>query len=200
MIRRGAAVGALLASVLWLATPATANAQDARAFVGTLGQQAIQVLGPSVAPAVRVARFRELFHNDFDVPEIGRFVLGRYWHVATPQEQQQFLGLFQEYIVRAYSARLGQYGGEPFRVTGARPNGDETVVTSQIARQNGSPIEVDWYLTGRTGSYKITDVYVGGVSMKVTQRDEFGSVIQRNGGRIEALIGLLQQKLAAPPS
>ncbi|MGE5270646.1 MAG: phospholipid-binding protein MlaC [Thiohalocapsa sp.] len=198
MTRRGAIVGAMLAGILLLATP-PADAQDARNFVATLGQQAIQVLGPSVPPAVRVARFRDLFHNDFDVPGIGRFVLGRYWHVATPQEQQEFLNLFQEYIVRAYSARLGEYAGEPFRVTGARPNGNETVVSSQILRSNGSPIEVDWYLTGGPGRYKITDVYVGGVSMKVTQRDEFGSVIQRNGGRIGPLIGLLQQKLAAPP-
>src|SRR5690348_12448271 len=90
--------------------------------------------GDPGAGSERVASFRELFHNDFDVPGIGRFVLGRYWHVATPQEQQEFLGLFQEYIVRAYSARLGEYGGEPFRVTGARPNGDETVVASQIIR------------------------------------------------------------------
>lgn len=200
MIRRGAMAGALFASVLWLAMPTTANAQDARSFIGTLGQQAIQVLGPSTAPAVRVSRFRQLFHNDFDVPGIGRFVLGRYWNLATPQEQQEFLGLFQEYIVRAYSARLGEYGGEPFRVTGVRSAGGETIVASQIIRQSGSPIEVDWYLVGGPGAFKITDVYVGGVSMKVTQRDEFGSVIQRNGGRVGALIALLQQKLGAPPS
>ncbi len=31
--------------------------------------------------------------------------------------------------------------------------------------------------------------------MKVTQRDEFASVIQRNGGRVEALIAQLRQKL-----
>jgi phospholipid transport system substrate-binding protein len=199
MIRRCALIGALLASVLLLVLPRQAAAQDARAFVGNLGQQAIQVLGPSVSPAQRVVRFRELFRNDFDVPGIGQFVLGRYWRTATPQEQQEFLGLFQEYIVRAYSARLGEYGGEPFRVTGTRPAGEETIVTSEILRQNGAPIQVDWYLAGGPGRYKIVDVYVGGVSMKVTQRDEFGSVIQRNGGRIGALIEQLQQKLAAPP-
>ena len=198
MIRRGAVIGVLLACVL-LSLPTAARAQDARTFIGTLGQQAIQVLGPSVPPAQRVARFRELFQNDFDVPGIGQFVLGRYWHAATPQEQQEFLGLFQEYIVRAYSARLGEYGGEPFRVTGVRPAGDQTIVTSQIIRGNGNPIEVDWYLIGSAGRYKISDVYVGGVSMKVTQRDEFGSVIVRNGGRVGALIVQLQQKLAAPP-
>ncbi len=198
MIRRCGVVGALFVGLLLLA-PRPANAQDARAFVGTLGQQAIQVLGPSAAPAQRLARFRELFHNDFDVPGIGQFVLGRYWRTATPEEQQEFLGLFQEYIVRAYSARLAEYAGEPFRVTGSRPNGDETVVNSQIVRGNGTPIGVDWYLIGGTGGYRITDVYVGGVSMKVTQRDEFGSIIQRNGGHVSALIAQLQQKLAARP-
>jgi phospholipid transport system substrate-binding protein len=197
MMRRSVAIGALALIALFVAVPGQAEAQDARAFIGTLGKEAIQVLGPSVPASQRLARFRELFRNDFDVPGIGRFVLGRYWRIATPQEQQEFLALFQEYIVRAYSIRLGEYGGEPFRVTGARPNGDETIVASEIIRPNGSRIAVDWYLTDRGGAQKITDVYVGGVSMKVTQRDEFASVIQRNGGRVEGLIVQLRQKLAA---
>ncbi|HLY46179.1 MAG TPA: ABC transporter substrate-binding protein [Stellaceae bacterium] len=198
MIRRLAAAGMLMVLVLAVA-PGKAVAQDARAFVNALGNDAIQVLGPSVPPDRRLARFRELFHNDFDVPGIGRFVLGRYWRTATPPQQQEFLGLFQEYIVRAYSVRLGQYGGEPFRVTGSRPNGGETIVSSEIIRPNGSRVAVDWYLINEGGQLKITDVYVGGVSMKVTQRDEFASVIQRNGGSVAALIAQLRQKLAAAP-
>ncbi len=195
MMRRSAATGALILLMLCLVAPRPAQAQDARAFVSTLGTQAIQVLGPNVPEAQRLARFRALFHDDFDVAGIGRFVLGRYWRVATAQEQQEFLRLFQEYIVRAYSARLGQYAGEPFRVTGLRPSGGESVVTSEIIASNGNPIEVDWYLIGGAGQYKITDVYVGGVSMKVTQRDEFASVIQRTGG-VSGLLAQLRQKLA----
>src|SRR2546421_11872714 len=133
------AIGAfLLLTGLLMAAPREADAQDARAFVANLGNQAIQVLGPSVSPAQRVARFRQLFQNDFDVPGIGQFVLGRYWRTASPEEQQEFLRLFQEYIVQAYAARLGEYGGEPFRVVGSRASGGETVVTSEIARPNGS--------------------------------------------------------------
>ncbi len=195
MTRRPFILGALFTAALLFAAPHRAAAQDARGFVTQLGEQAIQVMGPSVPMPQRIARFRVLFRDDFDVPGIGQFVLGRYWRTATPQEQQDFLGLFQEYIVRAYSTRLAEYGGEPFRVTGSRPSGGETVVTSEIVRSNGSPIAVDWYLIGR-GPYKITDVYVGGVSMKVTERDEFASVIQRNGGRVDALLAQLRQKLA----
>jgi phospholipid transport system substrate-binding protein len=196
MMRRTAALGLLLFGVLCWAAPRQAAAQDARAFINTLGTQAIQVLGPSVPEGQRLGRFRELFQNDFDMPGISRFVLGRYWRAATPQEQQEFLGLFQEYLVRAYSSRLGQYGGEPFRVTGARPNGGQTVVNSEIIRQSGQPIEVDWYLIDVGGRYKISDVYVGGVSMAVTQRDEFASVIQRTGG-VSGLLGQLREKLSA---
>ena len=198
MTRHAPAFGALILILgLLTAAPGDASAQDARAFIGNLGNQAIQVLGPSVSPSQRVARFRELFREDFDIPGIGQFVLGRYWRTATPEQQQEFLRLFQEYIVQAYSSRLGEYGGEPFRVTGSRQAGEETVVNSEIDRRSGGRVQVDWYLTNRSGRPKIIDVYVGGVSMKVTQRDEFASVIQRNGGQVDALLAQLRQKTAA---
>jgi phospholipid transport system substrate-binding protein len=197
MFRRAPATAVVLLVITVLAwAPRTTAAEDPRAFINTLGTRAIEVLGPSVAPAQRLARFRDLFHNDFDIPGIGQFVLGRYWRTASPQEQQEFLGLFQEYIVQAYSARLGQYGGAPFRVTGSRQSGNEIVVTSESERPGGAPIQVDWFLINPGGSYKITDVYVGGVSMKVTQRDEFASVIQRNGGQVGPLLAQLRQKVA----
>ena len=195
MMRRFA-VFALAFGLLFVAAPRSALAQDPQAFVSALGARAIQVLGPSVSPGQRLDRFRDLFNADFDVAGIGRFVLGRYWRAATPQEQQEFLSLFQEYVVRAYTARLGGFGGEQFRVTGARQNGPETIVTSEILLANGS-IGVEWHLGDHGGRYKISDVYISGVSMKVTQRDEFAAVIQRNGGRVEGLLGQLRQKLTA---
>ena len=187
------------AAMLGLAafSPRDAAAQDARAVVSQLGTQAIQALAPGVPLAQRLAKFRELFRSDFDVPGIGQFVLGRYWRSATPQQQEEFLRLFQEYVVQAYVARLGEYGGEPFRVVGSRPAGDEMVVSSEIVRGSGGRIAVDWYLANRGGQWKITDVYVGGVSMKVTQRDEFAAVIQQSGGQVDGLLTRLRQKAAA---
>jgi phospholipid transport system substrate-binding protein len=196
MIGRRTAIVLLVSGLLGVAAPRQATAQDPRDFVKLLGEEAIQVLAPDVSPSQRLSRFRALFSAQFDVPGIGRFVLGRYWRAATPREQQEFLALFQEYVARAYSARLGGFGGEPFRVTGAHPSGVETVVNSEIALASG-PIGVDWYLANNGGRYKITDVYIAGISMKVTQRDEFAAVIQRSGGSVEGLLTQLRQKLAA---
>ncbi|HVH81151.1 MAG TPA: ABC transporter substrate-binding protein, partial [Stellaceae bacterium] len=154
----------------------------------------IQVLGPSVPPAARVQRFRELFASDFDLPRIGQFVLGRYWRVATPEQQAQFLGLLREYLAQAYAGRLAEYAGEKFQALSAQPQGDETVVFSEITRNNGGKIRVEWHVDNR-GGWKITDAYVAGVSMAVTQRDEFASVIQQGGGSIQYLLDRLRQKV-----
>ena len=195
MTRRWFAFFALLLTAGTLAAPPRATAQtDAVAFINQLGVQAIQVLGPSVSPPARLQRFRELFSADFDLPEIARFVLGRYWRVATPEQQQQFQGLLQEYLAQAYAGRLAEYAGEKFQALNAQPQGDETVVFSEITRNDGGKIRVEWHVVNQ-GGWKITDAYVAGVSMAVTERDEFASVIQQGGGQVQYLIDRLRQKV-----
>ena len=45
----------------------------------------------------------------------------------------------------------------------------------------------------RGGSMKILDVIVEGVSMSVTQRSDFSSVIQRGGGNVDVLLDHLRK-------
>ena len=68
-------------------------------------------------------------------------------------------------------------------------------MTSQVWA-NGSPFGLDWHVTNQNGRWLVTDVVVDGVSMKATQRSEFASIIQRNGGQPDALITVLRQQLA----
>lgn len=173
-----------------------AAAQDATGFIQNLGNQAIQALGPSVPQAQKIAVFRRIFGSDFDLQGASQFVLGPAGRGLTPEQHQEFTSLFRDYLAEAYAQRLSQYGGEPFRVTGSRPNGEETIVTSQVQRRGGNPIEMDWHVSNHSGRWLVTDVYVDGVSMKVTHRQEFASIIQRNGGRPDALLAALRQQIA----
>jgi phospholipid transport system substrate-binding protein len=197
MFRRIASIGAVAAVLVFsAATPRADAAPDPRSFVQTLGTQGIQMMGPSVPLAQRTARFRELFQSDFDVAGIGRFALGRYWQQLQPAQQQEFLTLFQEYTVAAYSERLGQYGGAQFNVIGVSNQGGETVVTSTVERAHGGqPVQIAWHLVDQGGQLKISDVDVDGVSMRTTQREEFAKIIENNGGRPDALLAVMRQKL-----
>lgn len=191
--RLRALVVALLAVVSLTLMPRPAAAQDAAGFVSNLGNRATQAL--RLPPAQRAAQFRQIFSSDFDLNGAARFVMGPYWRGLAPEQQQQFLPLFRDYLAEAYSTRLGQYAGEPFRVTGSRANGAETVVTSQVVRRSGNPIEMDWHVINSGGRFLVSDVYVDGVSMRLTHRQEFAAIIQRNGGRPDALLAALRQKL-----
>lgn len=199
MIRRSlplAAVAAFVIAPLMLATGALAD-QDPRAFVNELGRQAIQVMGPSVSFDQRAARFAELFRSDFAVQEIGQFVMGRYSRTASPEERQQFLQAFSQSVAEAYAKRFSDYAGEPFWVTGERQEGGETLVSSRVVRPSGGYVDIDWSLIDEGGQPKISDVKIGGLSMRVQERELFTSLMQQSGGRMDiALVAL--RKANAP--
>jgi len=177
--------------------PAAAG-MDPAAFINNLGNQ-LQAVTRSASPEQKLAGFEELFRSDFDVPGLGRFVLGRFWRVFTPFEQQEFLSLFERYVVLTYSEKLSDYtedGGCP-RVTGSRPDPDGVVVSSQIARGRAAqPIKVDWRLTAQNGSYRISDIIIEGLSMAANGRSQLEGVVERNGGRPQAILAVMRQQIA----
>jgi len=186
--------------VAFNAAPRVAAAQaDPAGFIQALGTQGIQALNHSVPQAQRVAVFRQILDQDFDLADISRFVLGPYARSLSPQQQQEFMVLFRDRLARTYAERLSAYGGQPFRVTGTRPMGGETVVTSQVLRNDGPPVEIDWHVADRGGRMLVTDVVVNGVSQKISERQEFAGIIQRNGGRPESVIAALRQESPEGP-
>ena len=118
---------------------------------------------------------------DFDCPGIARFVF------------------FEDYVVFMYTARLSNLGDE-MKVRGSRRDGDgdgAIFSTDMISAGSTAPVKIDWRLVGDNGSDKIRDVIVEGVSMAVTQRSEFASVVQRNGNQLRGLLALMREKTAS---
>jgi phospholipid transport system substrate-binding protein len=189
--RLGAAVAVMLA-LFWSIGAAVATTPDeASKFINSLGQKANQVLNKQGASLEqKEAEVQALLAQNFDIKLIGRFVVGQTWKSMNEEQQEAYLSLFEEWVLRTYSKRLGGYSGQQFQVTGAKPLSPEDVlVNTTIARPNAPPLEAGWRVRGGAQGMKIIDIMVTGVSMVVTQRSEFSSVIQRQGidGLIETL-------------
>lgn len=185
-----------------LIAPARATGEEtqekARSFIEGLADQAVQALTNSSVPREeREKRARVLLRENFAVPTIAQWVLGRYWRVATPEEQQEYLKLFEDLIVVTYVDRFTRYSGERLRVTRAVSLGDsgDVNVFSDITNAAGTPIDIGWRVRGREGAMKIVDVSVEGVSMGQTQRSEFAAIIQNNGGQVAGLLAEMRQRL-----
>ena len=78
----------LIIEALAATFPAAAGTGPA-AFIDNLGRQ-LRAVSSCTSHEQKLARFRELLSEDFDIPGLGRFVLGRFWRVFTPLEQQEF--------------------------------------------------------------------------------------------------------------
>ncbi|MDE1148296.1 MAG: ABC transporter substrate-binding protein [Azospirillaceae bacterium] len=194
-----ATLGVALSLGVPFASPAFAAADTGAAvkFVQSLGDKAIGVLSkPGISKAEVQSTFAQLLEQNFDVQTIGRFVLGQYWNLANEAQRQEYQKLFQTMIVSVYSERFSQYAGETFKVGAAQPNGDkDAIVNSQVVRSNGPAVNVDWRLRSKDGSFRIIDVVVENVSMSLTQRSEFASVIESHGRDFNALLEALRDRI-----
>ncbi len=184
--------------VAWGNTPAAAETSPdkAAAFFGDLSGQALRILrADGVQRGDKEEQVRSLLAENIDIDRIGRFVLGRAWRSASAEHLNQFQTLFRDFVLRTYARRLGGYSGQAFEIAGARPVGKKDVlVSTRLSRPSGPPIEIGWRVRNGPNGHKILDVVISGVSMAVTQRSEFRSVLSKQG--MEGLIQLLRVKVS----
>jgi len=110
-------------------------------FVEDLGDRAIATIADkTLTAAQREDKFRQILSDSFDLKTIGRFVIGRNWNAATPEQQKEYMHLFEELVIKSYGDKLTLYTGEGFIVTGARAESErDFYVNSQITHPDGSP-------------------------------------------------------------
>ena len=176
--------------------PLSSGASSPEEFVRETGARVFSSLGEEGLDATEhTRRFRSLLNEAFDLPAITRFVLGRYWRTASDEEKTEFSSLFEKYLVQAYANRFRDLGDKKLKVLRSQElTGGQTLVMSEIDVEDSQPVKVNWRIRGAGQEFKITDVLVEGVSMSVTQRDEFASVIRQGGGRIDGLLRILRKK------
>jgi phospholipid transport system substrate-binding protein len=186
---------------IFLLFPATAKANISEGapsvFINDLGSAAIAMLSDgNIDKDTRIDKFRRLLQEGFALEAISRFVLGRYWKKTTPEQQQRYTKLFEEYVVTSYANRLQEYAGETFQVTGEKLHDKKSAtVSTLILRPKQEPVVVDWRIRRNNDKLEIIDVVIEGISMSLTQRSDFAAAIRGKGGNIDAFLDTLERKV-----
>jgi phospholipid transport system substrate-binding protein len=171
-----------------------AATNDPASVVGDLGSRAIAAMRNEDTAAANQKRFRELFRQYFDVEACARFALGTSWGTATAPQRQEFVELYEDYVVVGYSTALRALGGASFEVLGSQSDREGVIVSSRVQIKGGAPIRVDWRLNPTNHGYKVTDVIVNGISTANTQHSDLVSVIHSNNGHVQPLLIAMREK------
>ncbi|HRD66953.1 MAG TPA: ABC transporter substrate-binding protein [Candidatus Competibacter sp.] len=133
---------------------------------------------------------------NFDFELMSRWVLGRAWQQATPEQRRQFTDEFRTLLVRTYAKALLEYSNEAIRVlpqSGAA-DGDEITIKTEVRPKTGQPIQINYSMHLGNAAWKVYDVTVDGVSLVTNYRGTFATQIRNNG--MDAVIADLRQRNA----
>ena len=181
--------------------PAYAQPMDisrAAAFVDRAGQELVSAINdPRLNQGQRRDRVASILRVAIDIEGTGRFILGRYVRQATPGEMQDYLKLFDEIIIRNLSSRFGEYRGVKFALGRSQQRTEEdALVSTLVERPNTPAFALDWRVAEIAGQPKVVDMIAEGTSLRLTTRSEYAAVIQRNGGRVAALLDAMRGQIA----
>jgi len=173
------------------------NIEQSKYFVENLGKQVVEkVSNVNLSENERYVNFRDLYLNSFDNYYISRFVLGRYWKRLDSDMRKQFIKSFNNYIVATYAPKFKGWAGK-FKAVDSLIENNYYNVKMNVLNEDGPTLKLMWKIyLDKNKNFKILDVNIDGVSMLVTQRAEFMSVIKNNPKGVIGLIEAMDAKIS----
>ena len=171
------------------------NISNSKLFIERLGKEVIEkVSNKTLSEKERNSNFRTLYLSSFDNYYISRFVLGKYWKTIDKEMQKKFVNSFNNYIVATYAPKFKGWKGKFKAVDSLLENNYYNVVMNVI-NKDGPKLKLMWKMyLDKNQKFKILDVNIDGMSMLVTQRAEFLSVIKNNPNGVVGLIDAMNEK------
>ena len=119
----------------------------------------------------------------FDTEYAARLVLGAHWRDATPEQRKRFITAFYHSMEANYGKSLVDFTGDRLKVfpTKMEANADRTTVRTEVKRDNGSTVPVNYSMRRGPDGWKAWDVVIDGISYVKSFREDFGSEIDQKG-------------------
>jgi phospholipid transport system substrate-binding protein len=201
----------VLSFVVAVFATGTACAADAAAIPGPGPQQLIEKVSQDLLHEIDASRAtlakdpaklralvdRVLLPN-FDAEYSAQLVLGKYWRSATEGQRRRFIDAFVQSMMRKYGNALLEFTADrltilPFK---GEPAADRATVRTEVKRDNGTPVPVNYSMRATAQGWKAWDVTIEGISYVKNFKTDFGAEIEAKG--LEAVIQRLESENGAP--
>jgi ABC-type transporter MlaC component len=144
----------------------------------------------------RLDIFRGFMGAIVDFRTMARFVLGRHAKRISKAEFEEFLNYYEALFLDGYTYTRGDVWDGQIDLKQVRPYAKDYLVTVTLRPRKGGSDVVGLRIRRHPGSFfdfKVIDVLYKGVSLLVTQRADFGPVLNRAG--LPGLIAEIEKKV-----
>lgn len=169
------------------------NDTQAKALVGKVVGDINKVIASGKPLSGMISDFERIFRKYADVNIIARSTLGADSKRMSSGQMSAYVEAFRGYISRKYGKRFQEFVGGRIEVSGARKVKSWYEVKSTAYLRGEPPFELLFLVSDRSGKDLFFDMVIEGVSLRLSERTEIGSMLDRRNGDINALISDLKK-------
>ena len=163
---------------------------DPGQFIQSIVDEASKVLVTKITKEEKMEKLKSIAVKSVDIRGIGLYSLGSHRKNLSDAQRKEYNDLFRKYFLKSFASRLSDYTDPKINVLSQKKlNEKYTMVSSLLVATGKTPeVKIDWRVyTKNPDQPLIRDLIIEGLSLAKTQKEEFNSVIQSNGGDINAL-------------
>jgi phospholipid transport system substrate-binding protein len=164
---------------------------DALAAVRKSLDAALQVARTGGTQDEKVAALHTVARGILDTDTMGRRALGDVLAAQPPAQQQEYLELFGQLMVRAYLQKLLLFRDPRFGYGPPWREGNAVMVGTEIITPKDT-YHVDYEMKARDGRWMATDVVVEGISLTNNYHEQFATLLRDRS--FPELLDLMRRK------
>ncbi len=183
----------LVPILVLLSTVASAALQPQEQVKSAVDQIVSAVKNENLTVAQRRENIRTSIRNNFDFQSMSQSVLATNWKKATPEEQEDFVEYFLQYLESTYMKAIESYTNEEFLYLKEKVRGERALVKTVIKRDTVET-PVDYKLRNDGSRWYVYDVVIEGSSLVNTYRNTFSAIVKTEG--MQGLLDDLKHRIA----
>mgnify|MGYP001457438120 CR=1 FL=1 len=165
-------------------------------FVQSTVNRASAILSKNISKEEKINGLKIIAKETVDIRGVGYYSLGSNRKILNDNQKQKYFDLFENYFLKSFSSRLSEYTNPKIEVQNKKViNKNYTIVNSVLVSTQDRPeVKIDWRIyTKNPNDPLIRDLIIEGLSLARTQKEEFASILNSNGGDINALFKTLEE-------
>jgi phospholipid transport system substrate-binding protein len=173
----------------YAATPKETVETEVNKVLTTLSDPAFQ----GKSKDAKINEVGKIISEVFDFKELSKRTLGKNWKKLSAEQQTEFVDLFRKLLQGVYADRLLAYSDQKVLFDKERMlKKGRAEVQSYLQTSDGTKIPLFYRLTNKSGSWRVYDVIIEGVSMVKNYRTQFREIIAKDSP--EKLLEILREK------
>ena len=149
----------------------------------------------SFSNAERFELIENTINNNFAGAGIGKFVSGNSWSSASKETKKEYIKLFKKHLALNIASLMQGYSNQEYQLIDSKYDEKNKVsmIDMEIKSDTGNLL-VTWRVKKSKDRYFVIDLLVADISLVITKRSEFNSMLKTIGNDLSALNDILRSQ------